>query len=51
MSDKQVRGQYTQEFKLEAVGQDEVVALGGVGSKRLGLLGRCPGFDVADLDA
>ena len=38
-------------LKLEAVGEDEVVALGGVGPECLSLLGWCAGFDMADLDA
>ena len=35
-------------LELEPVGEDEVVTLGGVGPERLGLLGWCPGLDVAD---
>ena len=35
-------------LKLEAVGEDQVVALGGIGPERLVLLGWCPGLDVAD---
>ena len=35
-------------LELEPVGEDEVVALRGVGPERLVLLGRRPGLDVAD---
>ena len=35
-------------LELEPVGEDQVVALGGVGPERLLLLGRGPGLDVAD---
>ena len=38
-------------LELEAVAEDQVVSLRGVGTKRLFLLGRGPRLEVADLDA
>jgi hypothetical protein len=36
-------------LEFEAVGKDQLVALGGVGPESFGLLGRGSGFHMADL--